>query len=117
MIFVELAAIDTLMWVALTLPVIAIWVVAFWDLTRRKDLRLVGKVAWAVAIIFTAYIGIAAYAIMRPIPPPDGKVSAKTTPRASAIVGALETLVAAHAAGSVTDASFDMQKRQILGLA
>jgi Phospholipase_D-nuclease N-terminal len=112
----ELGAVDTLTWVALTLPLIALWVVAFWDIVRRPDLGPIRKLGWAVAIVLTAYIGIAVYAMMRPIPQPPGKVTNATLPRASAIVGSLESLVAAHASGTVSDDSFDREKRSILGL-
>jgi hypothetical protein len=110
-------AIDSVMWIALTLPLIALWVVAFWDLVRRRDLGPARKIAWAVAFVLTAYIGIAVYAIVRPTPPPPGKARSATLPRASAIVQELETLVAAHTEGTVDDATFDTQKRRILGLA
>ncbi len=109
-------AFDTFTLVALTLPLVALWVAAFWDIARRRDLSVTRKLAWSVVIIVTAYIGIAVYAIMRPIPPPPGKVNAATLPRASAIVGSLEHLVAAHANGDISDSDFDASKREILGL-
>jgi hypothetical protein len=112
----ELGAVDTVTWVALTLPLIALWVMAFWDIVRRPDLGPIRKMGWALAIVLTAYIGIAVYAIMRPIPEPPGKVRNATLPRASAIVGSLESLVAAHGDGTLSDESFELEKRTILGL-
>lgn len=113
----EIRALDTFMLVALALPLFALWVVAFWDIARRRDLTVIRKIMWSVVIVITAYIGIALYAIMRPVPPPPGKARSATIPRASAIVGALEALVAAHDGGDISDATFDLEKRKILGLA
>lgn len=113
----EITALDTLALVALTLPLIALWVAAFWDIARRRDLSVVRKLTWSLIIVLTAYIGIAIYAIARPVPPPPGKVDAATLARASAIVGALEQLVSTHANGEVSDEQFKIAKRDILGLA
>ena len=112
----EIQALDTFMLVALALPLIALWVVTFWDIARRRDLTVTRKIMWSLVIVITAYIGIALYAIMRPVPPPPGKARSASLPRASAIVGALEALVASHDAGDIPDATFDGEKRKILGI-
>lgn len=112
----ELLAVDAFIAISLILPLVALWVVTFWDIARRKDLSGVRKVLWSAVVLLTAYVGIAAYAILRPIPLPPGKAQSSTVPRASAIVGALEDLVASHSAGEMSDATFDLEKRTILGL-
>jgi len=61
----------TLAWllvIGLGVPLVMLWLVAYVDVARRKDLRVGRKVLWAGAIFFGAYVGIAAYFVMRPLP-------------------------------------------------
>ena len=100
--------------VAITLPLIALWVVAYWDLTRRDDLGNTKKVLWGLAMFVLSYIGILAYAIARPAPQPAGKAADATVPESSRKVAALEELVGAHRDGTLPDAEFEAEKRRIL---
>lgn len=62
----------TLAWllvIGLGVPLLTLWIVAYVDVARRRDLRFTRKLLWAAAIFFTAYIGIAAYFMMRPVAP------------------------------------------------
>jgi hypothetical protein len=108
--------IRTLMTIGIAASLILLWIVTYVDLARRKDLSVVKKVLWAVVIFFTAYIGIAVYFIMRPVPEVLGKRADATTPESSAIVGDLESLHASYAEGSITDADYLARKRKLLGL-
>lgn len=105
-----------LLWIAITIPLIALWVAVLWDLFRRKDLPIGRKAVWVVVIILTAYIGIAIYFVVRPIPDPPGKSATHSVPRASAIVTELEDLVRRNAAGELSEAEFTNTKRHLLGL-
>ena len=104
------------LWVAVTLPLLALWVAAFWDLVFRSDLPIPRKVLWGFAMVVTAYVGIAAYFLSRPVPEPDGKNLGDSVPRTSAVVTELEDLNAAHKAGNLPDESYLAQKREVLGL-
>jgi len=106
----------TLVIIGLTIPLFLMWIVAYVDLARRRDLSVIKKVGWAVAMFFGAYIGIAAYFIMRPVAEVIGKGLNPTTPETSAIVDDLETLRTSHSEGSLTDADYLAKKRGILGL-
>ncbi|MCZ7532454.1 MAG: PLD nuclease N-terminal domain-containing protein [Acidimicrobiia bacterium] len=107
---------DGLLWFAIAIPLIALWVAALWDLFRRQDLSARRKAAWTAVIIVTAYIGIAIYFALRPIPDPPGKSSTQTVPRASALVTQLEDLVRRNANGEMSEAEFTTAKRHLLGL-
>ncbi|KAA3638334.1 MAG: hypothetical protein DWP92_06330 [Armatimonadetes bacterium] len=107
---------DGLLWIAIAIPLIALWVAVLWDLFRRKDLSVGRKIVWTAVIIVTAYVGIAIYFALRPIPDPPGKSSTQTVPRASAIVTELEDLVQRNANGELSESEFTATKRQLLGL-
>lgn len=107
---------SVILWVAITLPLLALWVAAYWDLVFRSDLPVFRKLVWGGVIFVTAYVGIAAYFLSRPIPEPDGKNLGTSVPRTSAIVTDLEQLKAAHTAGTMSDDAYLAQKRNLLGL-
>lgn len=102
--------------IGLTVPLFLMWIVAYVDLARRRDLSVIKKALWATAMFFGAYIGIAAYAIMRPVPVVVGKGLNPTTPETSAIVDELESLRTSHSEGSLTEADYLARKRDLLGL-
>ncbi len=105
-----------LMGIGIAASLILIWIVAYVDLARRSDLSVVKKVAWALIIFFGAYFGIAAYFILRPVPEVMGKGLHHTTPESSEIVNEIEALHGDHADGSISDADYLEQKRDLLGL-
>jgi hypothetical protein len=102
--------------VGLTASLVLLWIVAYVDLARRRDLSVIKKALWAAAMFFGAYIGIAAYFIMRPVAEVIGKGLNPTTPESSALVSDLESLRSTHAEGSLTDADYLAKKRDLLGL-
>jgi len=109
----------TLAWllvIGLGVPLVMLWLVAYVDVARRKDLRVGRKVLWAGAIFFGAYVGIAAYFVMRPLPPVMGKDRRATTPRSSQLVADLESLRQSHDEGAVTADDYLARKRDLLGL-
>jgi hypothetical protein len=109
----------TLAWllvVGLVVPLFMLWIVAYVDVARRKDLRVTRKVLWTAAIFFGAYIGIAAYFTMRPVAPVIGKGTRATTPRSSQLVADLESLKQSHTEGTVTNDDYLERKRGLLGL-
>jgi uncharacterized membrane protein len=109
-------SIRVLMTIGIAASLFLIWIVAYVDLARRNDLSILKKVAWALIMFFGAYIGIAAYFILRPVPEVMGKGLHHTTPESSEVVNALETLHEDHADGSISDADYLTQKRSLLGL-
>ncbi len=109
----------TLPWllvIGLGVPLLTLWIVAYVDVARRTDLTLTRKALWAATIFFLAYIGIAAYFMMRPVAPVVGKNREATTPRSSRLVADLESLKASHAEGTVTAEDYLARKRHLLGL-
>lgn len=108
---------DVLVGFAIATTLILLWAAAFFDLTRRHDLSLVKKGAWAVAIILTAHIGIALYFAMRPIPPPYGKGGKHTVDRSSNLVKDLERLHEERESGVLSDDTYLAAKKELLGVA
>ena len=102
--------------IGLTVPLFLMWIVAYVDLARRRDLSVIKKALWAAVMFFGAYIGIAAYFIMRPVAEVVGKGLNLTAPETSAIVDDLESLRTNHSEGSITDADYLARKRDLLGL-
>ena len=46
---------------------LVIWARTVWDvLTRRPDLSVLGKIAWAVAMLVLPLLGILVYTMLRP---------------------------------------------------
>lgn len=105
---------SVLILVAVTMPLIALWVVAYWDLARRTDLTASRKVAWAGVMFVLAYIGILAYAMSRPAIQPAGKTDRRTIAESSRKVGELENLVERHRAGEIDDEQFIEGKQRVL---
>jgi hypothetical protein len=102
--------------IGIVASLILLWIVSYVDLARRKDLSVVKKVLWGLVILFGAYIGIAAYFIMRPVPEVPGKRADATSPASSSIVGDLESLHTSYVEGSIADADYLAKKRNLLGL-
>ncbi|MGI9584347.1 MAG: PLD nuclease N-terminal domain-containing protein [Acidimicrobiia bacterium] len=102
--------------IAIVVPLLLLWVAAFYDLLRRKDLSVVRKALWTALIVFTAYVGIAIYFIARPIRPPEGKRYGKTAPRARGVVDDIERARTEYASGSIDDETYLTKKRMLLGL-
>jgi len=93
-----------------------LWAASLVDLFRRRDLSVGKKAAWVSVIILTAYIGVAFYFAMRPIPPPYGKGVKHSVARSSNIVEELERLHAEHNSGAMTDDVYLAAKQDIFGL-
>ena len=106
----------TLVVIGVTVPLFLLWIVTFVDIARRKDLPILKKALWTAITFFGAFIGIAVYFAMRPVPEVLGKGLRRTTPETSAVVSDLETLRADHANGSINDAEYLAKKRDLLGL-
>jgi hypothetical protein len=102
--------------IAIVVPLLLLWVAAFVDLFRRKDISVLRKTLWATLILLTAYIGIAIYFVARPIRAPEGKRYGTTAPRTRGIVDDIEELREQHAEGSIDDEAYVTQKRLLLGL-
>lgn len=105
-----------LMGIGIAASAVLIWIVAYVDLARRGDLSVISKVTWALIMFFGAFVGVAAYFILRPVPEVMGKGPHNTMPESSEIVNALEALHDDHAEGSISDADYLEQKRGLLGL-
>ena len=102
--------------IAITVPLGLLYFASYLDLVRRDDLSLRRKLMWAAIVFFLVFIGVVIYFFMRPPRPPEGKRYGETVSRTGAIVSELETAVAAHAAGDVSDEEFLSRKRTLLGL-
>ncbi|MEE8486415.1 MAG: PLDc N-terminal domain-containing protein [Acidimicrobiia bacterium] len=109
-------AMRALLAIGLVVPLAFLWIVAFVDVARRKDLPVLQKALWAGVMFFGAYIGIAVYFAMRPIPLPPGKDANATTPPSSAIVTELEALQSRYATGELSNDNYLSRKRSLFGL-
>jgi len=110
------ATADTLLWIAITVPLALLWLAVIVDLLRRKDLSVARKVLWGAIVVFFVHVGVLLYFIFRPIPPPAGKRARDENDRASGIVTSIEQLHAQHDAGAVDDDAYLHAKRDLLGL-
>jgi hypothetical protein len=45
---------------------VLIWLLAVFDIVRRRDLRTSSKVLWALAVIFVPVVGALVYLVARP---------------------------------------------------
>ena len=102
--------------IAIFVPLMLLWLAAFVDLFRRKDISVSRKALWAALIVLTAYIGIAIYFIARPIREPEGKRYGTTAPRTRGIVDGIEGLRVQHEDGSIDNDTYLTKKRLLLGL-
>lgn len=109
-------ALDRLIIVGLVVPLFSMWLVAYVDIARRRDLELMRKALWAVVIFFAPYLGIVAYMAVRPVSSAFGAGGRRTTPRSSMLVADIESLRQDHLDGVITDDHYLLRKRQILGL-
>jgi hypothetical protein len=112
---IEIAA-DVLLTIAIVVPLFLLWIAAFIDLFRRKDLGIGKKLMWGVIVVFSAHVGLLLYFVFRPIPPPSGKRLRDRTDRASGIVTSIERLHNERDAGDISDAAYLTAKRTLLGL-
>ncbi|MCL1588543.1 MAG: PLD nuclease N-terminal domain-containing protein [Actinomycetia bacterium] len=112
---IEITA-DILVVIAIVVPLFLLWVAAFIDLFRRKDLGIGKKLMWGAIVIFSAHVGLLLYFVFRPVPPPSGKRLRDKNDRASGIVTAIEDLHDDHDAGDITDTAYLTAKRTLLGL-
>ena len=104
----------TLIVIGLALSLLLLWIVAYVDLARRRDLTIPRKAMWAAIMFFGAYIGIAAYFMLRPVPEVAGKGAEATTPVTSRLVAELESLHQLHAEGAVADDDYLAQKSVLI---
>jgi hypothetical protein len=112
---IEITA-EILLVIAIVVPLFLLWIAAFIDLVRRKDLGIGKKLMWGVIVVFSAHVGVLLYFIFRPIPPPSGKRLLDRNDRASGIVTAIERLHTEHDAGDLSDSAYLTAKRNLLGL-
>lgn len=109
-------AVNVLLFLGVTLPLILLEVAAFIDLYRRKELSLVRKLIWVAIVILTAYIGLVIYYAMRPPAVPKGKEHGATDGRTARIVSGLDELRGDHSADRIDDETYLARKRELLGL-
>jgi uncharacterized membrane protein len=110
------AAADVLLIIAVTVPLLLLWVAVIVDLLRRRDLSVGKKLMWLAIVIVTIYVGVVLYFIFRPVPNPSGKREREKDERASAIVASIEVLHKRHAAGEISDSTYLEDKRELLGI-
>lgn len=108
--------VNVLLVIAITVPLILLWVAVMVDLLRRKDIGIGKKLMWAAIVVFSFHVGLLLYFVFRPVPPPSGKREHDRDERASAIVTSIEALHFQHDAGDISDDAYLTAKRQLLGL-
>jgi hypothetical protein len=112
---IEITA-EILVVIAIVVPLFLLWVAAFIDLFRRKDLGIGKKLMWGTIVVFSAHVGLLLYFVFRPVPPPSGKRLQDKHDRAFGIVTEIERLHEEHDTGDISDASYLTAKRTLLGL-
>ena len=113
---IDASALDPVVWLAIFIPLILLYIASIVDLIRRKDLSVVRKAGWVVVIVLTVYIGVALYYLFRPPATPEGKQRDDSEHHTATIVDQLDELRNAHARGDISDHRFLEGKRQVLGL-
>jgi hypothetical protein len=105
-----------LAWLLLVLaPLLVVEVVALFHLfARRPDLSLAGKTAWAAGILLIPFVGVLAYALLRPPGPASGKATGEQA--SGSTMGRLRDLMAAHDSGAMDDAAYDEAKAALFGV-
>jgi TRAP-type mannitol/chloroaromatic compound transport system permease small subunit len=59
------ALVEFLIFLAVLVPLVLLWVYCFINVMRRKDLSGVAKVAWLVVIVVFPYFGAILYLVLR----------------------------------------------------
>lgn len=93
-------------------PLVILWVVALWDNWRLPDRSVAAKIGWSALIVLLPVIGAAVYYAFRPVPPPKGVIDGDGG--GVAVVDELESLVAAHDRGDLSDEQFASRKADLL---
>lgn len=93
-------------------PLVILWVVALWDNWRLPDRSVTAKIGWSATILVLPVIGAAVYYAFRPVPPPKGVIDGDGG--GVAVVDELESLVAAHDRGDLSDEQFASRKADLL---
>lgn len=109
-------AFEWLIVIGIAMPLLLLWVVALFDISRRSDLSTARKVLWSVIVVIGIFIGTAIYFLARPVALPRGKDISNTVQRSSGIVNDLEDLRDRHSAGEMHKESYLDQKRRLLGV-
>lgn len=113
----DASALNPILWVAIFIPLILLFVASFVDLFRRNDLSVVRKLVWVAVIVLTVYIGVALYYLFRPPRTPEGKQDSATSERTKSIVDQLGDLRSSFDRGDLDAAAFLEEKREVLGIA
>lgn len=93
-------------------PLVILWVVALWDNWRLPDRSVAARIGWSALIVLLPVIGAAVYYAFRPVPPPKGVIDGDGG--GVAVVDELESLVAAHDRGDLSDEQFASRKADLL---
>lgn len=113
----DYASLNPVLWVAIFIPLILLYMASIVDLYKRDDLSVARKAVWVVVIVLTVYVGVALYYLFRPPNTPEGKRHSDTAEWTATVVDQLDDLRNAHARGEISDDVFLDRKRQVLGLA
>lgn len=97
---------------AILIPLLLLWVLAIVDIVRRSDLRIWKKGGWSIAVVLLPLVGVLAYAIFRPLPPPAGKERST----GGTIADQLQLVIDKHDGGGIDDEGFLAEKRALFGL-
>ena len=92
-------------------PVVILEVLALWDNWRLKQRSVAAKIGWSAVVVFLPAIGAAIYYATRPVPPPDARTRGRDG--AIAVVDELESLIAAHERGEMSDDRFAAEKAKL----
>jgi hypothetical protein len=58
-----------MLWAAIAILFVLMWILSLVDALRRSDLTTSAKVVWSLAIVFIPVIGVVAYWVARPSEP------------------------------------------------
>lgn len=96
-------------------PLVAIESLALFHLiARRPDLRVASKTGWVAVIVFIPFVGVLAYALMRPPGLASGKATGEQA--TGSTMQQLRDLMTAHDSGRIDDDQYAAAKTELLGV-
>ena len=92
-------------------PLVILWAVALWDNWRMAGRSVAAKIGWSAVVVLLPVVGAAIYFAVRPIPP--AAAPARGRSGGIAVVDELETLIAAHDRGELSEERYVAEKAKL----
>ena len=96
-----------------TVPVVTLFGYAVWDVIRRPDFAILGRILWMIAFCILPIIGPLVYLAIRP--PGTTNTERAMAEGGVSAAGELEKLAALHDRDNLTDQEYQDAKQQHIG--